>query len=292
MDAVKAVAALMLVVAVVGGCGRVAQVFRREIAVFHPPHGPIARPPAFGALAALLDVTFSSAKGAQLRGWMLPSRNGATIIMTHGSEGDRRQLLPQASMLSERGYGVLLFDWPGHGESSGRVVWGDGERLALAAAIDFVAAQAGHDGARIGALGFSMGGAIVAQVAAYDSRLRAVVLEGTFADAVEQTRYMYGRSGIVLQWPARLGDWWAGMDLAAMRPIDAVGAIAPRPLLLIGGAQDPVVPAWMVRHLYDAARDPKEIWIVPDAGHGEYQRLAAEEYAARIGAFFDHALGI
>jgi fermentation-respiration switch protein FrsA (DUF1100 family) len=81
------------------------------------------------------------------------------------------------------------------------------------------------------------------------------------------------------------------MDLPAMRPIDGIAAVSPRPLLLISGTRDTVVPAWMVRRLYDAAREPKELWIVPDAGHGGYARLAGVGYAERITTFFDRALG-
>ena len=292
VGAINGLASLALLMLAVGLCGKAFRVFRRETAVFHPRRGPVARTD-LGAGFAGLEVTFTSCDGTRLSGWLLPSRNAAAVILAHGSEADRTQLLPEAKLLHALGYGVLLFDWPGHGESGGRVQWGDTERRALEAAIDFVACQPSIQASRIGVLGFSMGGAIVAQVAGRDSRLRAIVLEATFADAIEQTRYFSGRWwGILMQWPSRFADWWQGMDLRAMRPIERVAGASPRSVLIIGGTKDTVVPAWMVRRLYDAAREPKELWIVPDAGHGGYDRLLGGEYGNRISSFFDNALGM
>jgi dipeptidyl aminopeptidase/acylaminoacyl peptidase len=263
----------------------------RERAVFHPRQGPVMPPARSGDFAALSDVAFTSPDGARLHGWLLPPRNGALVILLHGSEADRAQMLPEAALLSARGYGVLLFDWPGHGESSGSVHWDGAEREALKAAVDYVGEQPFLHAPRIGVLGFSMGGAIAAQVAAADDRLRAVILEATFADALEQTlAALGGRRGLVKQWPARLAYWWEGMDLRAMRPADAVPSISPRPVLIIGGSRDTVVPAWMVQKLFDAAREPKQLWIVPGAEHGGYDRIAPDEYRRRIGEFFDRTL--
>ncbi|MEP6919027.1 MAG: alpha/beta fold hydrolase, partial [Acidobacteriota bacterium] len=187
------------------------RVFARERAVFHPRQGVVPPPARSGEFEALSDVAFTSADGTRLHGWLLTPRNGALVILVHGSEADRRQLLPEAALLSARGYGALLFDWPGHGESTGSVHWGQTERDALTAAVDFVAGQPFLHAPRIGVLGFSMGGAITAQVAGSDDRLRAVVLEGTFADALEETLVFLGpRWGFLKQWPARLAYWREG----------------------------------------------------------------------------------
>jgi dipeptidyl aminopeptidase/acylaminoacyl peptidase len=267
------------------------RVFARERAVFHPRQGAVVSPARSADFTALSDVAFTSPDGARLHGWLVPPRNGALVILLHGSQADRRQMLPQAALLSARGYGVLLFDWPGHGESSGSVHWDSSEREALKAAVDFVGEQPFLHAPRIGVLGFSMGGAIAAQVAGADDRLRAVVLEATFADALEQTRWLLGaRAGLLKQWPARLACWWEGMDLLGMRPADAVRSISPRPVLVIGGSKDTAVPSWMVQELFDAAREPKELWVIPEAEHGGYDRAAPEEYPRRIGGFFDRTL--
>jgi dienelactone hydrolase len=184
---------------------------------------------------------------------------------------------------------VLLFDWPGHGESGGSVVLGEPERVALEAAVDFVGAQPGIDAKRIGALGFSVGSAIVVQVAARDSRLRAVVLEGTYADGDGLNRFAYGR---LMQWPARLAGLWAGSN--GIQPVEAIPALHPRHRSSSpdsdSGSADRTVPPWMARQLYEAASEPKEYWVIPGATHGGYDRVAPGEYSERLRRFFDAAL--
>jgi alpha-beta hydrolase superfamily lysophospholipase len=284
MGALKGIIAISLLL-VLALCGQAVRVFRRENADFHPHRGPVARPAPEADLEGLRDVSFEMSGGATLRGWWLPSRNAAAVILTHGSGANRAQLLPEARILARHGYGVLLFDWPGHGESGGSVALGEPERRALESAVDFVAAQPGVDAKRIGALGFSVGGAIVAQVAARDSRVRAVVLEGTYANANELNRFAYGR---LMQWPARLAGFLAGTN--GVEPVDAVPALRPRPVLMITGTADQTVPSSMVKQLFDAAGEPKQFWIVVGAGHGGYDRVAPAEYRERLERFFDAAL--
>jgi alpha-beta hydrolase superfamily lysophospholipase len=245
----------------------------------------VARPAPTAPFADLRDAAFASQDGTSIRGWWVPPRNGAAVILCHGSGADRAQLLPEARILGTHGYGVLLFDLPGHGESGGRVVYGAPERQALTAAIDFVSAQPGVDARRIGVLGFSMGGAIAVQVAATDSRVRGLVLEGTYADANELFPYQYGA---VMQWPARLAGWLAGTN--AVEPVDAIGALKGRPVMILSGSDDTTVPSSMSRRLFDAAPEPKQFWLMAGAAHGDYARAAPDEYASRLNAFFDAAL--
>ena len=245
--------------------------------------------PADAASLGLLDVAFASRDGTPLRGWLVAPRNGATVVLCHGSGGDRRVMLDEARALVAGGFGVLLFDLPGHGESMGRVTYGATERAALQGALDFLGSRPDVDPARIGALGHSMGGYTLAQVAAVDPRVRAVVLTGTAGDAEEQTRAEYRHAGRVAQWGALLALRVRGMRLREMRPVDVVAAIAPRPLLVIAGTADETVPARLSRQLYDAAGRPSEFWLIEGAGHGGYGSVDGR-YGARLCAFFLNAL--
>ena len=86
----------------------------------HPTRVPVAGSPA--SLGMTYEVAaMPTADGVTLRGWYVPSRNGAAIIALHGSDGNRDQLLWHAQALAEHGYGVLLFDLRAHGESGGTV---------------------------------------------------------------------------------------------------------------------------------------------------------------------------
>jgi fermentation-respiration switch protein FrsA (DUF1100 family) len=61
-------------------------------------------------------------------------------------------------------------------------------------------------------------------------------------------------------------------------------------VLIIGGTRDANVTPAFVELLYQSANEPKTLWVVPDAGHGDYAKVAAAEYARRLTGFFADAL--
>src|SRR4051794_15993395 len=92
---------------------------RSELAAFNPPRGPVARPDSLDGLDDMHDVrvVVPAADGAfAVCGWWVPSRNGAAVLLAHGSWGTRADMLGEARALGRAGFGVMLFDWPGHGE--------------------------------------------------------------------------------------------------------------------------------------------------------------------------------
>jgi alpha-beta hydrolase superfamily lysophospholipase len=240
-------------------------------------------------MTRLRDVTISYRTGDEVRGWYIPSRNGATVILAHGSNSNRGQLATEARMLSDAGFGILAFDWPGHGESSGRVTYGPEEKDAFNAAVSFAGSRPEADPGRIGALGFSVGAALVALAAAGDTRIHAVVLVSPFADSDEETRYEFARWGPLMQWPALWVDR-AFMPGGPLRPVDSVRALAGRALLIVAASDDPVVPSWMSKKVYMAARARKEFLVVPHAGHSGLDALAPGIYGDSIMRFFRDAL--
>jgi uncharacterized protein len=261
--------------------------YREEVSVFFPPRRPVQTELGAAGLAGALPVTFGPA-GSVLRGWYAPSSNGAAVVLVHGAGGDRASLLPEARALRERGFGVLSFDLPGHGESEGSIRWSDGERSALRAALDFVSAQKDVAAGRIGGLGFSLGGYVLAQVAAVDLRVRAVVLAGTPSDPVEQAHFQHRRWWLLSQLPALYALRRGGMALD-VRARDFVERIAPRPLLVVSGTDDGTVPLAMAQELFERAREPRELLVIPGAGHGDYTKRFPQ-YPARVLEFFEHAL--
>jgi uncharacterized protein len=259
---------------------------RGELASTGATFHVVPRPPAEPWLAPATDVTLRTPRGSLVRGWSLASRNGATVLFVHGSNADRTQLLPEARALSRAGYGVLLFDQPGSGESGGGKRRGE-EADFLNVAVDFLAEQPGLRAGAIGAYGFSSGAANLAEAAAKDARIRGVVLAGCYGDDEEYILHYAGRgplSGLPALWAAR----WDGF--AFPRPLARMPAIAPRPIFLIAGDRDPTVPWESSEQLYAAAHEPKELWIIHGAGHGGYEATAGEEYRRRLVAFFDRAL--
>jgi pimeloyl-ACP methyl ester carboxylesterase len=262
----------------------------RETREFFPERRALRVSASSAGLTGLEPVAFSDREGVVLRGWYVHSRNRAGVILLHGAGGDRTELLPEARHLESHGFGVLLFDWPGHGESDGQIHWSEGEAHALVAAVDFLSRRVDLDAQRLGALGFSMGGAVLALVAPSEARLRAVVLAGTPSDHVKQIEWAKRRWGPLSQIPALWAVRRGGLPLYGVQPRDRVGAIAPRPVLVVGGTDDQDVPAFLANDLFAAAREPKELLLVEGTGHGGYERAPGSTYLDRLTDFFERAL--
>lgn len=280
-----ACAVLALLAPVAYKAGRAATLAQRDV---HPPRGAVAAPASLGLVNAAA-VEFRTSAGDLCRAWYAPSKNGASIVLAHGSSGTRTDLASAGHVLADGGFGVMLFDFPGHGESEGKVTWGDADRAAFASAVDFVAAQPDVVGGRIGAYGFSLGSAIVAAEAAGDPRVRAIVLAGPLTTLHDQLAYENRSWGPVTQLPALWVQRSEGLPVDTMRPIDDVPRLA-RPLLVIGGEKDHTCSPAMARETYAAAAEPKDLWIVPGADHGQYDDVSPAEWRRRVVGFYEGAL--
>ena len=87
------------------------------------------------------------------------------------------------------------------------------------------------------------------------------------------------------------GQAWTGERLATYNPEELVARISPRPLFIIHGEHDNEACTVADAHrLYEAARPPKTLWIVPGAGHCGGHGAQPAEYERRVLAFFDQAL--
>ncbi len=266
------------------------------LASCRPSRAPIpaaARAEAHAAIPTLEEASFRTDDGLTLRGWYVPAApsRAAAVILVHGGGETRTQMEREMRALAARGFGVLAYDSRASGESEGDVgTKGDREQRDVTAAIDFVAARRDVDPRRIGLVGFSIGASAVAMVASRDPRARAVLLNATWTTLEDEIRFKYGKYGALTSWPALWAARHAGIDLEAVRPVDHIGALAPRPLLVITGASDTDTPVAVMERVLAAAGEPKEMWVMPGVGHGGYAAAAPEVYLPRVVAFFDRAL--
>jgi dipeptidyl aminopeptidase/acylaminoacyl peptidase len=247
-------------------------------------------------------VTFRATDGVQLAGWFVTgdgNDDGATIILSHGSGTNGPGTYLGTTFLSRAGYHVFTLDHRAHGKSGGRATTlGPHEVRDLLGAIAYLRSRPDVDRDRIGAMGCSMGSAIVIGAAAEDPAIKAVVAEAVYADAKELWhRFGYmGIRGTPIHWswgrPLRWGVWlWTGENVAAFKPQNLIGRISPRSVFVIHSEHDNEATTVADAHrLYEAAREPKELWIVPGAGHCSAHYYQTEEYEARVTQFFDRSL--
>ncbi|MBL7198849.1 MAG: alpha/beta hydrolase [Anaerolineae bacterium] len=249
-------------------------------------------------------VTFQATDGVELVGWFVPgeggeARGGGTVVYSHGSGTNGPEMYSRAAFLNRAGYNVFLFDHRAHGQSGGRATTlGPLEVRDLDGAVAYLRSRPDVDPERIGAWGGSMGAGVVIGAAAGNPAIRAIVADSVYADMAELW-HRFGYVGIrrtPIRWswgvPMRWATWlWTGEDIAAFKPVELIARIGPRPVLIIHGERDNgACTVSDARRLYRASGEPKELWIVPGAGHGAAHALYPQEYETRVRAFFDAAL--
>lgn len=242
---------------------------------------------------SLEEVTFQTDDGVTLHGWYFacPGPRDA-VIVCHGFGMSRNELLDLAQGLRARDHAVLLFDFRAHGMSGGaRSTIGYQEAEDIGAAVRFLQARPELAGRQIGVAGISMGAAAAIMAGARYPTIAAVVADSGFATlhdiAANGLRLLYR----VPPFPfaplvVRFGEFFTRSHIRFNRPIDAVAAIAPRPVLIVHQAGDPLVPVRDARALYAAAGEPKELWIVPEQGHAATFLRDPAGYLDRLDRFF------
>jgi dienelactone hydrolase len=236
------------------------------------------------------DVTFSTADGLRLRGWYVPSKNGAAVISFPGRKGTQ----DPARILARHGYGVLLFDRRGEGESEGDPNgWGWGGHQDVAAAVRFLQGRPDVESDRIGGIGLSVGGEMMLESAARSPGLGAVVSEGAGERSVRENLDMTG-SANWLQIPSAAALTTGTALFTDNRPPeslkDLVSRIAPTPVLFIYGEHGQDGERNLNPTYYRSAGEPKEIWEVPGSGHVGGITAQPKDYERRVIGFFDRAL--
>ena len=236
------------------------------------------------------EVRIPAGGGRELAAWWIPSRNGVAALLVHGSGGSRARVAAHARMLARHGYGVLALDLPGNGESDGHSNGlGDNAQPAITTALDYLQARPGVD--RMVGYGVSMGGEVLLETAARDTRLRAVVSDGSARpEDADKALPPHGMERVVRGVMAPASRALAGTRAApSLTPL--MSQIAPRPVLLVASSGDPAeIPT---NRVYARAGGPTtELWELDGVGHVAGVRRRPAAYEARTIGFLDRALGM
>jgi uncharacterized protein len=239
-------------------------------------------------------VTIHAPDGIDLSGWYIPSRNGAVVIFLHGYGATRMEMLDRAAALAREDFGALLYDLRGHGESGGAYrAMGWPDAADLTAVVDFLATRPEIRSKEIGGFGFSIGGQILLRAAADDQRIRAVVVDDPGYARAEDIPPMSSAAGVfeakfVVPLDLSLISARSGVPIPA-GVADAIPRLAPRPLLLIASGQSDMSRD-LERYFYSLAGEPKQLWEIPEAGHGGTYAARSAEYESKLLKFFAGSL--
>ncbi len=249
---------------------------------FLPAEGEPSTPADLGLMYE--DVRFTTDDGVTLSGWLVGAgrETRAAVVLMHGYSWNRLPWLAGFVPWLQRQYNVLQFDFRGHGGSDDALIsLGTLEQRDVAAAVHFLA---GRGLGPIALMGVSMGGS-VAIMAAPDLPVAAVVADAAYADLRNPISNRMREAGYPL---VRLGTRLV-VGAASLRvgarlrsPIQRVARIAPRGLLLIAPSDDRTVSPEQSRRMFDAAGEPKELFIVEGAAHADAHAAAPEAYERRV----------
>jgi uncharacterized protein len=251
----------------------------------HKWREPVGDPPS----AAYRDVTFKASDGLDIAGWYRPSENGAAVLVVHGGGSDRKGSVDHAKMLARHGYGVLLYDARGRGESDGSpngYGWDWGKDVA--GALAFLERRDDVDPERIGAVGLSTGADVLIEVAAERRDLAAVITDGAAAGSFEDWHRLRGTElGIAPGWMMFKTIKVLSGDPPGAPLEDLMSRVEAPTLLISAGTSD----EREFNVLYEeAARGDVEHWNLPDAQHTHAIHSHREAYERRVVGFLNEAL--
>lgn len=235
------------------------------------------------------NVEFQARDGVNLKGWFLGNSQSPTVvILLHGVDANRTQLLGRALWLAGEGFNVLSYDARGCGESE-RVLrsFGWHEQADLLGALDWLK---GCGFSQIGCIGFSQGAATILLASAQlPPEVKVVVAESPYRTLKESVDAHFRMlTGLPSNCLGALVVPLAERKLSLK--VDDVSVIREIPKLrvptfFVCGGADRLAPSDAVKALYEAAPVEKDFWIVEGAWHGDFFYYAPQEYRKRVGDF-------
>lgn len=237
---------------------------------FFPERGLGDTPATFGV--PFDDLSIGTADGETLHAWLIPvDRPRADVIFWHGNGGNLSVWLPAYLDFPARRVNLVAFDYRGYGRSTGapseRGLYRDTE-----AVLDDFWRRRSRDVPVI-----YWGRSIGTAFAAYATTIRkpdALVLETPFSDA----------DALLRNTPAL----WLLARLSSYRfPVAEFLRDFDRPVLVIHGERDEIIPIGVGRALFDSLRAPKTFALIPGAHHNDLRMANPAPYQAAIDAFLE-----
>jgi uncharacterized protein len=270
-----------------------------------------AQPADFGLQAE--TVTFLSRDGISLKAWYIPAQGDphGTVIVAHGIDGNRSDMLSRAAFLVRDHHNALVLDLRDHGESGGDYASpGYMESLDVLGALDYLKSRGAARPFIV--MGHSYGAVAVLWSAARSPEISGVIADSayiSFADMVHRATFLLAQDPARSFWE-RLGLRIAGlrgvetamlpiyylrtgvwMDGAKSNTLRAVSEIGKRPILFIAGANDKICPPDNALEMYrDSVSPDKGLIVVPNAEHDTTFKTNPQLYESHVEQFLNSIL--
>jgi len=238
-------------------------------ALLYLPSREILQTPAAAGLP-FEDLNIHTEDGERLHAWWIPASRPARghVLLLHGNAGNIGDRVPHVAVLAAAGFDVLAFDYRGYGRSSGRPSE-LGTYHDARAANALLRGRPGIDPARVLYLGESLGGAVALALAV--EAPPAGLLQSAFTSVRDMARLHYPfipRAVVPDAYPS----------LRLIRRLNTR-------LLVLHGARDSIVPLMHGEELFEAAPEPKQLEVFPDAAHNDLISRAGGDWIRAIARF-------
>lgn len=231
-------------------------------------------------------VNLMTEDGIRLSAWYTPPKNGAVILLAHGYGDNRPEWVYE--MLAKKGFGVLAWDARAHGESDGEIsTIGYLEVLDVKAALDYALAQT--EVRHVGAWGGSMGGATLIRATAQYPQIEALFVDSSFDSLDDEFDFLVPYP-FINPLAKFIAQEETGISLQEVSPLDDIAKISPRPVYIVHSTADIVAPPDAGEKLFDAAKEPRFLWLEENAAHLAIYLDNPRRYQRRLVDFFDQWL--
>lgn len=245
------------------------------------------------------EVKYRTNDNLEIAGWFLRSQSSdKVLILVHGLNSSRTaefagKFTEFGNAMHRQGFSILMIDLRGHGLSSeSRITFGITERKDIVAGVNWLK-QKGFKSNKIGVLGVSMGSASVIGSAAESSNIAAITIDSGYAEVypVIQKHWQSASSlpDIFLPSTMMFGHLWTGYDLTTSKPVNEIGRIFPRPVLIIHSAIDPYTPVENA-HQLKAAYPSAEYWETNAKEHAGSYNTDPKAYITKVTDFYNRHL--
>jgi pimeloyl-ACP methyl ester carboxylesterase len=216
------------------------------------------------------DVWVAAADGVRNHGWQVDRRGAQFVTLYfHGNAGNITDRYDHFREIASAGSSVLMIDYRGYGKSSGRPTEEGFYRDADAAYDHLI--RVGRRADQIILHGESLGTAVAVDLASRRP-CAGVVLEAPFTSGKDVARTVLPVIGPLVIW-----------SFDSRKKIGRIHA----PILIIHGDRDEIIPTRLGQALFEAAPEPKSIWIVPGAHHNDIVETAGANYRQHLQSFYE-----